>query len=160
MNSVKRVLGWTGRVLIAVIVTVIMAVAMQTQRVIGGLNNAGASVPFGERLSMTVYDISHLGTLYGVFIFIAFVIAFLAAARLFQAVEAKREIIYVVAGAVAMFVMLMLMKKAFFDVHIIAGARDGLGIALQMLAGAIGGYVFARLTGAEAIKKEPVPADT
>jgi len=54
-----------------------------------------------------------------------------------------------VAGAVAILVMLFAMKAKFFDIHIIAGARDGLGISLQMLAGAIGGFVFAKISRAK-----------
>ena len=42
--------------------------------------------------------------------------------------------------------MLLLMKDAFFDVPIIAGARDSFGLALQTLAGIFGGFVFAVLT--------------
>ena len=46
--------------------------------------------------------------------------------------------------------MLLGMKEAFFDIHMISGARDGLGIGLQMLAGAIGGFVFSKITKAKA----------
>jgi len=48
--------------------------------------------------------------------------------------------------SIAMLVMLFAMKQAFFDVHLIAGARDGAGIGLQMLAGGIGGWVFAKIS--------------
>ena len=76
----------------------------------------------------------------------AFLIAFLAGGLIYRFAKFGRPIVYMVAGAVAMMVMLMAMKQAFFGVDIVAGARDGFGLALQMLAGAVGGYVFARLT--------------
>ncbi|WP_026942845.1 hypothetical protein [Hellea balneolensis] len=142
LKFLKRVGAW----LAAVFVTVILAVALQTQNIISRLGNLGADIGFGERLSMTTYDISHLGTLYGIFITLALGFAFLAGGLLYRGVKFGRPLIYSVAGGVAMLVLLFAMKEAFFDVHIIAGARDALGISLQILAGALGGWVFAYLT--------------
>ena len=138
----KRIPAW----LAAVITVVILGVTFQTQNVISRLSNLGTDIGFGERLSMTGYDITHLGSLYGIFIAIALAIAFLASGFLFRFTKFGRSIIYPIAGGLAILVMLLLMKQAFFDVHIIAGARDSLGIALQILAGATGGWVFAHLT--------------
>jgi len=142
VNFVKRIAAW----LAAVLIVVFLAVALQTQNVIARLGNLGADVGFGERVSMTAYDISHLGSLYGIFIAIALAIAFLASGLLYRFTKFGRYIFYSVAGAVAILIMLFAMKQTFFDIHIIAGARDSLGIALQMLAGALGGWVFAHLT--------------
>jgi len=139
---IKRIGAW----LAAVIAVVILGVAIQTQNVIARLGNLGADVGFGDRLSMTAYDISHLGSLYGIFIAIALAIAFLAGGVVFRVAKFGRPLIYSVAGGIAILIMLFAMKRAFFDIHIIAGARDGLGITLQMLAGVIGGWVFAHLT--------------
>lgn len=142
VNFLKRIGSW----LAAVLIVVILAVTLQTQNVIERLVNLGADVSFRDRLSMTAYDISHLGSLYGIFIAIALLIAFLSGGLLYRFTKFGRYIIYCVAGAVAILVMLFAMKQAFFDIHIIAGARDTLGIAFQMLAGGIGGWVFAHLT--------------
>lgn len=101
---------------------------------------------FGERLSMTIYDVSHFGTLYGVFILLAFLIALSAGGILFQRTRYGRGIIYVVAGSVAMFVMLWAMKQVFFGVPIVPGARDIFGLLLQMAAGGLGGFIFHRMT--------------
>jgi len=141
-NILKRIGAW----LAAVIAAVILGVAIQTQNVIARLGNIGADVSFGERLSMTSYDISHLGSLYGIFMAIALAIAFLAGGLVYHFAKFGRPLIYSVAGGIAILVMLFAMKRAFFDIHIIAGARDSLGIALQILAGVIGGWVFAHLT--------------
>lgn len=129
---------------LAVLATVLVGVVFQTQNVIARLNDIGANVSLTDRLSMTSYDIIHLGSLYGAFIAIAFLIAFLAGGIVFHLAKFGRPFVYVVAGAVAMLIMLLAMKQVFFDTHLIAGARDALGISLQMLAGAIGGFVFAR----------------
>ena len=138
----KRIGAW----LAAVLAVVILGVIFQTQNVIARLGNIGADIGFIERLSMTAYDIIHFGSLYIPFIAIALVIAFLAGGLLYHFTKFGRPLIYPVAGGVAILVMLFLMKQAFFDVHIINGAKDELGISLQVLAGTIGGWVFARLT--------------
>ena len=142
MNILKRIGAW----LAAVISVVLLGVIFQTQNIIARLGNLGADVGFEERLSMTAYDISHLGTLYGIFIAIALAIAFLVGGLLYHFTKFGRVVIYPVAGGVAILVMLFAMKQAFFDVHIIAGARDMIGITFQVLAGIIGGWVFAHLT--------------
>lgn len=141
-SFLKRIGAW----LMAVVTVATLGVTLQTQNVISRLSDIGADVGFGQRLSMTVYDIMHLGTLFGIFIAIALAMAFLAGGLLFHFTKFGRNIIYPIAGGFAIFVMIFLMKRAFFDVHIIAGARDGLGIALQILAGGVGGFVFAKLT--------------
>lgn len=147
--------------LLAVLTTVIFGVALQTQNVIARLGGIGADISLGERLSMTGYDIVHLGSLYGIFIAIAFIVAFLAGGLVFHFTKFGRPVIYAVAGAVAILVMLFAMKAQFFDIHIIAGARDGLGIAMQMLAGAAGGFVFARVSKIRKFtKNEPVATET
>ena len=134
--------GW----LVAVIVGTVLASFISTQRVVSALNDVGGSVGFGDRVSMTGYDVTHFGTLYGVFILLAFLVAFIVGGVLFRMMRLGRGIIYVVAGAVAMLVMLLLMQSVFFGVPIVGGARDGFGLTLQMFAGGVGGYVFHRLT--------------
>lgn len=140
MNGIfKRIGSW----LAAVITTVVLGVFLQTQNVLARLENIGADIGFAERLSMSFYDLRYLGSLYIIFVSIALAIAFLVGGLVFRLAKFGRPIVYGVAGAVALLVMLFGMKQVFFDIHMIAGARDALGIGLQMLAGAIGGLVFA-----------------
>jgi len=139
---IKRIGGWVA----AALTTVILGITFQTQNVLARLENIGADVSFGERLSMTLYDIQHLGSLYMIFISIALAIAFCLGGLVYRFAKFGRQIVYVVSGGVAILVMLFAMKAQFFDVHIIAGARDAFGLVLQVLAGAIGGLVFALTT--------------
>jgi len=118
--------GYLGPLLIAVLATATLAVVFQTQRVISMMAAVGGEVTLSERL-------------------IALLIALTAALFLSRAKPSLSKYFYMGAGAIAMIVLLFTMKQAFFDVHIIAGARDGFGQALQMLAGAFGGYMFWRL---------------
>lgn len=133
----------------AILTATFLAVVFQTQRVIAMMKNVGGDVSFADRLSMTVYDLQHLGSLYIIVIAIGFLVAMLTALLVSWLVQNKMPAlslpIFMTAGAIAMLVMLYGAKAAFFDVHIIAGARDGSGQFLQMVAGAMGGFVFWRL---------------
>jgi hypothetical protein len=128
------------------VTTTIVGVALQTQNVIARLTYIGADVGIGQRLSMTVYDLMYLGSMYIVLVSIGTFVAYLLGLLVYRVAGFGRPIVFAVAGAVAMLAMLLLMKQAFFGIHMIAGARDGLGIGLQMVAGAIGGLIFAQLT--------------
>ena len=139
-------------VLIAAIMTTIIASVLSTQRVIGGLTNLGVKTPLSERLSMTLYDLQHFGSLYGLFVFLGLLLALFIASDLSHRIKKLRLPLMIGAGMVSMFVMLFLMKQVFFGVPIVAGARDGFGLFLQMLAGGAGGYVFYLLT-----KPKPEP---
>ena len=138
----KRLIAWP----VATFVCTALAAFISSQRVLNQLPDPLGKIGLSERVSTTFYDIQHFGSVYGAFILITFLIAFLAGGLIFRFAKFGRPIVYMVAGAVAMMVMLIAMKQAFFGVDIVAGARDGFGLALQMLSGAVGGYVFARLT--------------
>jgi len=56
-----------------------------------------------------------------------------------------RVIVVVIAGALALFVLFMTMRRLLGTVGIF-GARGPAGLAAQMAIGAIAGVVFARLT--------------
>lgn len=142
----KFLMGWV----LGAVTTTALGVMLQTQNVIARLNNIGAEIGIGPRLSMTVYDVLHLGSLYITFVAIGTLVAYLLGLVVYRIAGVGRPIVFAVAGAVAMLVMLLFMKEAFFGVHLIAGARDGLGIGLQMVAGAMGGLIFARLTARKA----------
>lgn len=142
----KRVLKIMVAWLLAVLATVIVGVVFQTRNVLARLNDIGADVSVSDRFSMTGYDVIHFGSVYGTFIAMAFIVAFLTGSLVFRFAKFGRSLIYTVAGGVAMFVMLMAMKQVFFGIHLVHGASDTLGISMQILAGAIGGFIFARVS--------------
>ena len=141
----KRIGGW----LAAVLTTVFIGIGLQTQNVLARLEGIGADIGLADRLSMTFYDLQYLGSLYFIFVGIALAIAFLIGGLVFHIAKFGRPLIYIAAGAIALLTMLLGMKEAFFDIHMIAGARDGFGISLQMLAGAIGGFIFSKINQPE-----------
>lgn len=146
MTIFIKVLKTIGFWLISTLIAILIGVSAQTQFVLNRLDQIGGNVSFQERLSTTLFDLQHLGSLYGLFIAIALGVAFLLSGLLFRFVKFGRPIIYTVAGSLAILVLLFSMKAAFFNIHMIAGARDFLGILFQVLAGGIAGYVFSRLT--------------
>ena len=92
---------------------------------------------------MTAYDIFRLGSLYVIFVTPALLIAILICDLIATRIKFARPLIYAIGGAAAILVMLFAMKMKFFDIHLLNDAKDALGISLQMLAGAIGGLIFA-----------------
>lgn len=146
MDMLIRVVSHVIKWVIACLIAVVLAVISQTQFVLARLSQLGADVSIGDRLSTTLFDIQHLGSFYGLFIAVALGIAFLVSGLLYHFIKFGRPIIYAVAGGTAIFVLLFSMKTAFFNIHIIAGARDFFGISLQVIIGILAGLIFARLT--------------
>jgi len=144
----KWILVWLG----AAVLTTILGSIFSSLRVIALLENVGGSISFGETFSMVLYDLFYFAKiLYLGFVGLGLLIAFGAGSLLLLILKLRnrasyRFIVFGVAGAVSMGVMLWAMKNVFFGMQLIAGARDGTGIFLQVLAGIIGGLVFALLT--------------
>lgn len=145
--------------LAASIVTGLAATFMSAQFVAAALQSAGAAIPASDRLFMAGQDIIGFAPLYTVFIAIGLAIAFTVAGLLARRFAARRVLIFTVAGAVSMAVMLLAMERVFFGVPLVAGARTGLGFAAQMLCGALGGYVFARLRTPKPARERQSPDD-
>jgi hypothetical protein len=110
-----------------------------------------AALTIGDRLAWIGHDIvgMHFGTAsnappYGLLTGIGLLIAFLAAG-LVARFTGLRLIVFAVAGAVAMFVLFTALKAVLGTVGVF-GARGMFGLAAQMLAGAIAGFIFARMT--------------
>ncbi|AZU05067.1 hypothetical protein X907_2555 [Glycocaulis alkaliphilus] len=142
-------MGWFRYPLGLVLASIFMALAgviVQTQFVLSALAGAGAQISAADRLSMTLADMAGLGPLYLVFILIGFLIAFLAGALVVRFTPVPRTAVYAVAGAVCMFVMLMLMREVFFGVPVIAGARSLAGEISQAVCGALAGVFYAWMT--------------
>ena len=101
---------------------------------------------------MILYDLFYFAKLlYLVFVGLGLLVAFGAGSLLLFVLKLRsqalyRFIVFSVAGGVSMGVMLWAMKNVFFGTQLIAGARDGTGVFLQILAGITGGLVFALLT--------------
>lgn len=112
-----------------------------SQYVVNQLVNVGVIVSITDNLSMTLDDWFGLLPTYGSIIAIAFVIAFPVANWLNKKLNSNRLALYSVSGVCALALVLIAIESI-MNIHIIAGAR-GWGFYTQLLAGALGGYVFA-----------------
>ncbi len=143
------------QLLVATLVTFLIASALHTQSVLSGLISVGAEIPLSLRIKTVFVDFAGLLPTYGVIVFvgmlIAMSVALLIANKLLSARHANTHQspyqssqlwLFSLAGAVAVFTLLSAMHPI-LDVSIIAGARGLSGLLTQSIAGAIGGLVFA-----------------
>lgn len=134
---------------------VAMVAAVMAAYFVGSIANsqfimAAHDVPvsLGDRWNMTAFDLSNM-YLYAGVILVGFVIAFAIAALLKRALPILARFAYPVAGAAALGVILGAMYLTFQTVPI-SGARSTAGFIAQVIAGGIGGWVFAKFTARNA----------
>lgn len=130
--------------LIAVIVTFILASIFHSQFVIYELTAIGIEVPFTTRIRSTLSDLIGLAPGYGPIILIGMLIGFSIIGLSRKRLNWPAVIAYPIGGFVSIVAIHLLMYPIFY-ITLIAGARSNLGLAFQCLAGAIGGFMFARL---------------
>lgn len=134
-----------GFVLATLILTV-LGIVFQTGFVLTMLSDVGAQIGFGAGASMVFDDLLGFGPIYGVLIAIGLLVALPVASIAHRVTKLPRALVFAGAGAVCMLVMLVAMEQAFFGVQLVAGARTLPGLMGQVLAGAIAGFAFTRLT--------------
>ena len=138
---------------LAATATSVAASVSSTQFVIAALGGIDVGVPLPTRIAMTVTDLGILKTLLPAVI-ACFLPAFWLAAIAASAVGANRTAWFVLAGGIALLAELLIIQ-AVLGLMPVAGARTSPGLFMQGVAGAIGGYVFARMTAARAGRGTP-----
>lgn len=133
-----------GAYLLAVLVAYVLATVSATQHVAGSLESMDVEVGAGTRLAMIGHDLIGMTSSFLPLVALGLLIAFLVAALIVRRAQGLRLLLYPLAGAVAV-VCVHLALKAAFGITAVAAARTLGGLAMQALAGAVGGYVFARL---------------
>lgn len=140
MTIIKTSLRNAAALLIAALISYIIGAILSSIFV---LNALPVNVAFAQYISTAWFDIVHL-QLYLVVILIGFTIAFPIAAALRKPLSKIAALAYPLAGATAIGVALGLMYLQFETVPI-SGARSAFGFIAQLIAGALGGAVFAKL---------------
>lgn len=131
--------------LAAVVVTSALAAVASTQFVLAELARLGVEIGIGDRLAMTGQDAIGMGTTYLPVVGVGFLLAFGIAALVIRYLLPQWSVLgYTLAGFTAILVIILTMI-AVFGLVPIAGARSMAGILSQCLAGAVGGYLFARV---------------
>lgn len=138
-----RRIGWF---LLAVAVTYVLAVVSASQHVAASLESMGARVDFGTRLAMIGHDLVGMAGSFLPMVAVGFLVAFLVAGFLARRLPLWRPLLYALAGGVAI-VTVHLALHAAFGITPVAVARTAGGLAVQGLAGAVGGYLYARISG-------------
>jgi len=135
-----RVVRWILGLIAAALATYVVGTALNSQAVIAMHDSA---VSIGDRLNMTLFDISNM-VAYLAIIAIALLVGFLIATILKRFLPNLARVAYPIAGAAAIAVTLGAMYMVFQTIPI-SGARSTMGFLSQMFAGALGGWVFARI---------------
>ncbi|MEO9601303.1 hypothetical protein [Parasphingorhabdus sp.] len=135
-----RFIRWIIGLIAAALATYVVGTTLNAQSVIA-LHDIPVSI--GDRLNMTLFDISNM-VAYLVIIAIALLLGFLIATLLKRFLPNLARVAYPIAGAAAIGVTLGAMYMVFQTIPI-SGARSTMGFLSQILAGAIGGWVFAKI---------------
>ena len=135
--------------LAAVTVAYLLASLFQTLAVLQALTAAGGDYGASDWLRALLHDLYGLAfggkyVSYAQTIAIGLAIALPSAAVCLRWLPLPSALVYALAGATAMLTILLVVKYNFYDLTLFAGSRGVLGMGLQMLAGALGGWVFAR----------------
>jgi predicted Co/Zn/Cd cation transporter (cation efflux family) len=129
--------------LLAVAVTYVAATAFYTQQVIAKQAAIGAIYSTSQQIDTFTQNFTGLW-IFGAMIAIALLVGFIVAYFVKRLVKPLAPVAYPAAGAAAMLVMLTLIEQQLGGgAGVIGGARDAIGLALQALAGFIGGAVFS-----------------
>lgn len=143
MNKLKRV----GAFLAAALATTLLGTVVQTQFNLARLAEIGIAVPPGLRLEVTGRDLVGFAPSLGALTLAAFLVAFTVTGLLRRWVVQHRTALYALAGAVAITAMLLSMEIA-LGLVAIAAARGAGGFAALVACGALGGWIFSRLSAA------------
>jgi len=134
--------------MLSVVVAYILASITATQSVIGRLTGMGLDVTLGDRIAMTLRDITGMAGMFLPMVAFALLIAFMTAALLCRWLPRWRLPLYGLAGAVAVACIHLGLHLA-FGITPVAIARSGL--LLQALAGAAGGFTYLFLIRRQAV---------
>lgn len=137
--------------LVSWLLTFTLASLFHSQYVVNQLVDVGVMVSLSDRINLTLDDWLGLLPTYGAIIAIALAIAFFAVVLLVKKFKKYSMALFVASGITA-FAVVLVAIESIMNIHIIAGAR-GWGFYLQLLAGALGGLLFALLTKALAPKQ-------
>lgn len=139
----KVVLGFVA----AVAATYVFAAVSYSQLNLASLLEMGLVVDAGTRLKTTVHDLGGLALIYLPIISVALLIGFGVARLVLIWVPQLRTIGYMLAGFAALYtVEYALGNLVASGTHPLHVTMTTVGLLSQCVAGAIGGYVFVRMT--------------
>ncbi|MEQ3658677.1 MAG: hypothetical protein ABNH21_06950 [Glaciecola sp.] len=142
MEKLRTFLIFISQVLIASLLSFVVASLMHSQTTISGLIDVGAKLSLNDKLTTVYYDFIGLLPVYGSIIFAGMLIAMPIASVIKRKLQISNRLIHCLAGAMAIVTILIAMHPI-LNVTLIAGARGTGGMLMQSIAGAIGGLAYA-----------------
>jgi hypothetical protein len=130
--------------LISGLVSFTLASIAHTQTVLNRLSELGVALPISTRIETTVIDWLGLATGYLPIILLGLSLGFSIMGFVNRWLRWPHTLVFGIAGAIALFAIHSLMFPI-FNVTLIAGARSAFGMSLQIMAGLIGGVIYAHL---------------
>ncbi len=134
-----------GGYILAVLVTYLLGAAFVSQGNISAVTSMGFEVALGHRIDAVIHDVTHMYDIYLPLVAIGLLIGLPVAALVIRFVPGLRLVGYVLAGFVAMIALHMIARMV-LGVSGIAPTREIMGLLLQGVAGACGGYAYHLLT--------------
>ncbi|NNL87495.1 MAG: hypothetical protein HKP25_00350 [Marinicaulis sp.] len=132
---------------ISAAITVFLAAGFYTQQVLARQADIGVEYSTSQSVSTFIQNLGGLAPTYGLILFIALAIGFLAATFLKRILTPLAKVAYPVAGGAAVFTALWLIENvvAGGGVGVMGGARGTIGLAMQVFSGVCGGFVYSLL---------------
>jgi hypothetical protein len=129
----------------ATVTTAALGSLIQTQFNLAALQQLGAPITPSINLQTSIQDLIGFAPLWAAILALGFLIAFVTALLISHALKRHRTALLITAGTVSVFATLWLMQMA-LPITVIAATRGSVGFVLIGLSGAVGGWVFARLS--------------
>lgn len=130
----------------AVLATYVVGCIAATQGALGMLPAIAQPIAMDVRLTTTMQDLVGMLPAYAPLIAAALVAGFMVARVIVSRLPSLRTLGYVLAGATAMLAMHLIMPITIDGIVPVAATRSTIGLLLQVMAGGVGGWLFARLT--------------
>lgn len=145
--------AWIGAAFLAALAAAYLSASvLHTQFVLARLLGVGARISPGDWVGAIGADLAGFFPAYPAVLGIALAAGFVIAAVLLRWLKPLAPVAYPLAGFLAVAATLSLMKLQ-MDITPIAGARGLLGFVAQCAAGALAGWVFARLTRSQRLAR-------
>lgn len=131
--------------MLAVLVTYLAGIMFISQVNLASIIEVGMTVDMGVRIDAALHDLTHMYDIYLPLVAVALLIAFSVAAGIIKFVPDLRLFGYVLAGFVGLVAIHVIMKMV-LGFTLFAATRSLIGLLLQGVAGAAGGWIFHWLT--------------
>ncbi|MGY6554972.1 MAG: hypothetical protein ACXIUM_10675 [Wenzhouxiangella sp.] len=137
----KTLFGWSA----AVVTTAVVGSVVQSQINLAAISALSQSISMSERLGTSLFDIRSFSPVLGALVALAFVLAWPVAGLVAKSRPERRRWLFPLAGFIAVLTALLLMN-ALLPVAVIAAARTAVGVLALSLCGALGGWVYLKVT--------------